>query len=188
MSNAPPVGDVAAVSVFVAVPPSVAFEVFTAETDLWWRHGPKFRVAGRRRGTLAFEPGVGGRLFETFDDERGGSRTVQVGTIIAWEPEAPDGSATLAFEWRGVNFAPDQKTQVTVTFSPSGEGTMVRVCHAGWSTLPADHPVRHGLAPVAFVRSMGLWWADLARSYREHTATTRGQAAVEAAAGDAEPS
>jgi hypothetical protein len=60
-------GDGANVSVFVAVAPAVAFEVFTAEIDLWWRRGPAYRIAGRQRGMLHCEPQVGGRLFESFE-------------------------------------------------------------------------------------------------------------------------
>jgi hypothetical protein len=43
-------GDGATVSVSVAVPQALAFEVFTREVDRWWRQGPRFRIAGRRRG------------------------------------------------------------------------------------------------------------------------------------------
>ena len=50
-------GDRARVTVFVAVSPDRAFSVFTRETDLWWRRGPRFRFGGARRGTLTFEPG-----------------------------------------------------------------------------------------------------------------------------------
>ncbi len=60
-------GDAASVSVFVRTSPHEAFEVFTSEIDLWWRSGPKYRIAGKRRGQLFFEPELGGRLFETFE-------------------------------------------------------------------------------------------------------------------------
>lgn len=66
-----PAGDQATVSISVAVEPAVAFEVFTQETDLWWRRGLRYRLAGRRPGSLCFEPGVGGRLFESFDTSSG---------------------------------------------------------------------------------------------------------------------
>jgi hypothetical protein len=67
---APP-GDQVTVSVVVAVKPAVAFEVFTKATDLWWKRGLRYRVAGKRPGTLQFEEGVGGRLFETFETNSG---------------------------------------------------------------------------------------------------------------------
>jgi uncharacterized protein YndB with AHSA1/START domain len=157
-----PAGDAARVTVYVAVTPPDAFEVFTAEIDAWWRRGPKYRIAGKRRGQLAFEPAVGGRLFETFELPTG-SRTIEVGKVLVWEP--PD---RLEFEWRGVNFRPGQSTRVEVSFQAFGEGTRVTVCHSGWSALPDDHPARHGLTGAAFSRSIGLWWAGLMTALREH--------------------
>jgi uncharacterized protein YndB with AHSA1/START domain len=151
-------GDSATVSVFVRVTPADAFEVFTKEIDLWWRQGPRFRIAGKRRGQIVFEGGPGGRLFETFDE-----RTFEVGKITVWEPPG-----RLQFEWRGVNFKAGEKTTVDVAFQLSGEGTLVTVRHGGWSALPADHPVRHGLTGPAFSRMIGLWWGQLMTSLREH--------------------
>ena len=162
--KATPAGDAASVAVFVAVGQEDAFEVFTREIDQWWRQGPRFRIAGRRRGQLFFEGGPGGRLFETFEQPvAGGSHTVEVGKVTAWEPPG-----RLELEWRGVNFKPGQKTTVEITFQPSRDGTLVTVRHSGWSTLPPDHPARHGLVGPAFSRMIGLWWADLMTSLREH--------------------
>jgi uncharacterized protein YndB with AHSA1/START domain len=157
-------GDGATVTVSVRVSPRDAFEVFTREIDLWWRSGPRFRVAGRRRGQLALEPGVGGRLFETFELE-GGPRTFVVGTIVAWEP--PE---RLAFEWRGVNFAPHESTLVEVSFERAGDATLVRVRHSGFHALRPGHPARHGLEGAAVSRVIGLWWGELLTGLREHVA------------------
>jgi len=157
MTAVPP-GDRATVTVFVAVTPEDAFEVFTKEIDLWWKQGPKFRIAGRNRGQLHFEGGVGGRMFETF-----ASSTIEVGSITAWEPPS-----RLEFEWRGVNFKPTEKTVVEVRFEPIGRGTNVTVQHRGWSSLPDDHPVRHGKVGADFIRTMGMWWGELMTSLREH--------------------
>jgi hypothetical protein len=57
-----------------------------------------------------------------------------------------------------------------VRFEPSRSGTLVTVRHAGWSALPPDHPVRHGLTGAEFSRMIGLWWGDLMASLREHAA------------------
>lgn len=157
-------GDSAAVSVQVAVSPEDAFEVFTREIDLWWRHGRKFRIAGKRPGHLTFECELGGRLFETVDFASG-PKTFVTGTVVAWDPPKH-----LALEWRGVNFKDHEKTLVEVTFTALGAGTMVRVEHSGWNTLPDDHPARHGLTGAEFSRMIGMWWGDLARSLREHVA------------------
>jgi uncharacterized protein YndB with AHSA1/START domain len=157
-------GDAATVTVFVAVTPEDAFEVFTTEIDLWWRQGPKYRIAGKRRGRLFFEPGAGGRLFETFEASTG-SRTFEVGRVLVWDPPA-----RLELEWRGVNFKPGEKTFVEVSFQPSGEGTLVTVRHRGWSALPEGHPARHGLTGAAFSRMIGMWWGELMTALREYAA------------------
>jgi uncharacterized protein YndB with AHSA1/START domain len=167
--SAIPAGDAATVSVFVAVAIEDAFEVFTQEIDLWWRKGPKFRIAGQRRGSLTLEPRLNGRLFETFEHPKG-TQTFTTGTITRWEPPH-----TLAFEWRGVNFKPGEKTLVEVSFAELGEGTMVKLRHSGWSTLPAGHPARHELEGAAFSRMIGLWWGELMTSLREHAATRGGR-------------
>lgn len=160
-------GDSAAASVYVAVSVEDAFEVFTAEIDRWWRRGKKFRIGGARPGRLEFEQHLGGRLFETveFSD---GQRTFVVGSVVAWEPPH-----RLALEWRNVNFKPHEKTLVEVTFSPSGEGTMVRVEHRGWSALPESHPARHGLVGAEFARMIGMWWGDLLTALREHVVASK---------------
>jgi hypothetical protein len=69
-----------------------------------------------------------------------------------------------------VNFKPGESTRVAVRFVPRGDGTLVVVEHAGWSALPADHPVRHGLEGAAFVRMIGLYWGDLLTALREYAA------------------
>ncbi|TAH37219.1 MAG: activator of HSP90 ATPase [Planctomycetota bacterium] len=158
----PPAGDQARVSVLVRVQPHVAFHIFTAEIDLWWRRGLKYRVAGPRRGVIRLEPGIGGRLLESFDTGSG-PRVVTTGRVTAWEPPA-----RLVFEWHAVNFAPGEKTEVEVRFEPSASGTMVTVTHRGWSRIRPDHPARHNLEPAAFLRMLGLWWGDLMSSLREH--------------------
>ncbi len=157
-------GDSARVSVFVAVAPADAFEIFTHEIDLWWRHGKKYRIAGRRRGRLVFEEGPDGRLFETFELPSG-PRTFEVGRVTLWEPPG-----RLELEWRNVTFKPDEKTTVAVSFEPHGDGTLVTVVHSGWSALRPDHPARHGLTGADFSRSTGLWWGGLLTSLREHVA------------------
>jgi uncharacterized protein YndB with AHSA1/START domain len=154
--------------VFVRVAQDDAFDVFTREIDQWWRQGPKYRVAGRRRGRLFFECSLGGRLYETFDADAG-SQTAEVGKVTRWDPPRH-----FALEWRGVNFKPHEKTLVEVTFEPSGEGTLVTVRHSGWSVLPEDHPARHGLVGPAFSRMIGLWWGDLMSALREHVAERSG--------------
>jgi uncharacterized protein YndB with AHSA1/START domain len=149
------------VSTFVAVAPEDAFEIFTQETDLWWRRGRRFRFGGKRRGTLTLEPQLGGRLFEAFAD--GAADVFEVGRVLAWEP-----GVRLVLEWRLPNFGPGERTEVEVVFAPAPGGTNVTLEHRGWSSLPKGHPARHGLEGRAAVDMIGLWWGDLLVAMREH--------------------
>jgi uncharacterized protein YndB with AHSA1/START domain len=69
--------------------------------------------------------------------------------VTAWEPPT-----RLVLDWCAVNSDPTEKTEVEVTFSPSG--TWVSVVHRGWSRFRPDHPARDGLEVPAFVRMIGL--------------------------------
>ena len=150
------------VAIQVAVAPAVAFRVFTAEIETWWRRGLAYRVAPGDRGVLSLEPWVGGRLLESYQSD-GVERVVETGTVTAWQPPA-----RLVFEWRAVTFVPGQRTEVEVTFAPSGRGTLVTVTHRGWDAIPGDHPVRHGRDPAGFLRELGRWWGELARGLAAH--------------------
>jgi hypothetical protein len=165
-----PAGDAARVTVLVEVAPEVAFEVFTRETDLWWRRGPRFRPAGRLPGVLHLEPGVGGRLFET-SSEGPDARIFEVGRVTVWDPPAH-----LVLEWRGSNFAPGEKTEIEVHFAPTASGTLVTLEHRGWAALREGHPARHGLVGSAFTRMIGSWWGELLSSMRERAAEKRDRA------------
>jgi uncharacterized protein YndB with AHSA1/START domain len=157
--------DLARVTTFVAVAPRDAFEVFTQETDRWWRKGPRFRLSAKGNGVLRFEGRAGGRLVETFED---GAELVS-GKVLVWEP-----GRRLVFEWRARDFGPSDRTEVEVLFEAINDGTQVTLEHRGWAALPDDHPVRHGLGSgEAFITMIGLWWGDLATSYRACTSSPR---------------
>ena len=155
-------GDRVSASVFVEAPPDIAFEVFADQIDRWWRHGLKFRAGARGLSVLHLEPRLGGRLFETIAAPGSeASHVVQTGTVTEWNPPH-----ALQIEWRGVNFAPDEKTTVSVAFEPRRDGTQVTLVHAGWGALPPGHPVRHGQPVARFIAGMGLWWSDQMTSLR----------------------
>jgi uncharacterized protein (TIGR02594 family) len=157
-------GDRVGASVFVQAPPDIAFEVFTEQIDAWWRHGMKFRTGARSLSVLHLEPKLGGRLFETIAAPGGDTaHVVQTGTVTAWSPPH-----ALEIEWRGVNFAPHEKTTVSVTFEARRDGTQVTLEHRGWASLPPDHPVRHGQSVQRFVAATALWWSDLLTALRVH--------------------
>ena len=153
--------DVVTVTVTVSTDPATAFAIFTEKTDLWWRKGPKFRIAGQQPGVLRFEPRLGGRLLEEVDSPSG-SRTFTKGRISLWQP--PE---RFEFDWWGVNFVPGESTHVQVVFEAVSSGTRVTLRHSGWASLRPDHPVRHGQQDAAFIRMIGLWWGELMTSLRE---------------------
>jgi uncharacterized protein YndB with AHSA1/START domain len=160
-----PAGDQATVSISVAVEPAVAFEVFTQEIDVWWRRGLRYRIAGRRPGSLSFEPGAGGRLFESFETPSG-TQVYEVGRVTVWQPPS-----RLVFTWRNGNFSAEERTEVEVRFEATHTGTRVTVQHRGWSAIRPDHPARHGLEGAAFSRMIGLWWGELMTALREFIET-----------------
>jgi uncharacterized protein YndB with AHSA1/START domain len=184
-TTVPPGGDQVRVSVAVAVPQDVAFEIFTNEIDRWWKRGPAFRGAGHRGGFIRMEPGVGGRLFESIESDDG-ERVFVVGFVRLWEPPS-----RVLFTWGNSRFQAGQETEVDVSFAPTSSGTMVTVVHRGWTSIPADHPVRHGMPVAAFIRSMGLWWGQLMTSLREacetHSARNPEPALKVRPASDSEP-
>ena len=98
----PPASDLVTVSVTVPADPATAFAIFTKETDLWWRSGPKFRIAGKQPGVVRFEPWLGGRFMEEVESPSG-PQVFTMGRITVWQP--PE---RFQFEWQGVNFAPGE--------------------------------------------------------------------------------
>jgi uncharacterized protein YndB with AHSA1/START domain len=159
------VNDRVKVSLRVAAPQSLAFEVFTSELDAWWRHGKRYRIG--EPSVMRLTPGLGGRLTETLL-RQGKERSFEIGTVTAWEPPR-----RLVIAWRAVNFKPsDPDTEVEVTFERalghSGEGTLVTLEHRGWSKVRDDHPVRHGQAAPSFIRSNASWWGDLGAALQSY--------------------
>ena len=117
---------------------------------------------------LHLEPRLGGRLFETIAaiDGPGEGHVRQTGTVVEWNPPR-----SLRIEWRGVNFAPHEKTTIAVDFAARAAGTLVTLVHSGFASLPPDHPVRHGQAVDRFVVQMAMWWSDQMTSLRGVVAT-----------------
>ena len=152
----------------VRIPPDEAFEVFTTEIDLWWRHGPRFRPAiDGRLGEMRFEPKEGGRLLEVYAD----GESFELGRVRDWEP-----GVRLAFGMGGRDFAPGEFTEVEVRFEEAHEGTRVTIEHWGFEELGPDHGVRHGQGDEALIGSTGLWWGDTLvalRAYAEARAPGR---------------
>jgi uncharacterized protein YndB with AHSA1/START domain len=136
-------------SLRVPADPMRAFEVFTREIGSWWQPSALFKVSASEDGRLAFEPGVGGRLFTTFED----GSTFEIGRISVWEP-----GKRLVFAWRQASFSPEQSTEVEVGFEAVGDETRVSIEHRAWDTIPRQHAARHGFAEEATLRHAANWW------------------------------
>ncbi|MCU1371305.1 MAG: Activator of Hsp90 ATPase 1 family protein [Ilumatobacteraceae bacterium] len=137
------------VALRVPADPERAFTAFTDEIGSWWRPDGLFQFTAGRTGTLAFDPGPGGRLVETYDD----GSTFTVGDVLAWEPPH-----RLVLTWRTASFAPEQATELHVTFTDAGDETRVVVEHYGWDRIPAAHAARHGFPLPVFQQRFAEWW------------------------------
>ena len=144
------------VALRVPADPMRTFEVFTREIASWWRPSGLFEIGYRPDGTghrgdgqLAFEPGVGGRLYTRFED---GSE-FEIGRVSVWEP-----GRRLQFSWREASFAPEQSTEVEVCFEAVGDQTRVSVEHRAWDTIPRRHVSRHGFPEHATLERCSEWW------------------------------
>ena len=114
-------------SVLVRCTPEHAFHVYTERMSDWYPLDGHslFDDPG---GTVMWEGRVGGRVYER---STGGEEGVW-GTIIAWDPPRK-----LAMTWhpgRGDETA----QELSVSFTPDGEGTRVEIVHTGWERLGPD--------------------------------------------------
>lgn len=111
-------------TVTVPARPDRAFAVFVDDIGAWWPLGG-FSVGGES-STVAFardDDGRATRLVETL--AAGG--TTDWGVVTRWEPPH-----VVAFTWHPGEGA-DAATHVEVTFTPDGDGTLVRLVHGGWA-------------------------------------------------------
>ena len=139
------------VALRVPAGPERTFSAFTEEIGAWWRPNGLFQFTDDQTGTLAFDPGPQGRLVETYAD--GSSFTV--GDVVAWEPPH-----RLVMTWRHASFAPDQSTELHVTFTDVGDETRVVVEHYGWDRIPAEHAARHGFPLPVTQKRFAEWWQE----------------------------
>jgi uncharacterized protein YndB with AHSA1/START domain len=113
-------------SVEVAVPVERAFRVFTEQAGSWWPLATH-SVGQEEAVDLAFEPRLGGRVYETL---RSGDEH-EWGEILAWEPPR-----RLVFTWHPGRPA-ETAQELEVRFERSEGGTVLELEHRGWHRLVA---------------------------------------------------
>ena len=106
--------------IVVAARPDLAFEVFVNRIGQWWPLA-EFSVFGAD-ASVSFD---GDDIVEVGSD---GQRSVW-GSVTARRP-----GHELAFSWHPGRDA-ERASQVTVTFEPAGEHTLVRLVHDGWEVF-----------------------------------------------------
>jgi uncharacterized protein YndB with AHSA1/START domain len=149
------------VSIRVPADPMSAFDVFTNEIALWWQPNELFRITSGGDGRLAFEPGVGGRLFTQLAD----GSTFEIGRVSVWEP-----GKRLQFSWRQSSFTEEQSTEVEVLFEAVGRQTRVSIEHRAWDTIPQRHAARHGFPEHATLEHVGKWWRASLGAFKQRMA------------------
>ncbi len=106
--------------IVVAAGSDVAFRVFVERIGAWW---PVAELSVFGTGsTVRFE---GDDIVETGPD----GRRATWGTVTSRRP-----GEEIAFTWHPGR-DPGSASQVTVSFSPQGERTLVRLVHRGWEVF-----------------------------------------------------
>lgn len=124
----------------VAVDPDTAFRAFTEEMNLWWVRGPVNFFDAARAVAVTCEPGVGGRILETYS-----SGALELARITEWQP-----GRRLAWH----SSVDDVRTEVLFEDTPGG--TRVRVI----ATIPAGGADHGGTAWTRVVPPwFGAWCA-----------------------------
>lgn len=106
--------------ILVEASPDRAFDLFTTRIGAWW---PLVRFSVfERDNTVAFE---GGRIIERSTD----GRESVWGDVTEWDPPS-----ALAFTWHP-GYGAEDRTDVRITFSASGDQTLVSLTHTGWERM-----------------------------------------------------
>jgi uncharacterized protein YndB with AHSA1/START domain len=133
-----PVLPAATAEVHVEASPDDAFRIFTEETGLWWRRATRYWNDAERGLSVRIEPGVGGRFVEVYDLDTG--EGFEVGRITAWEP-----GRRFAMTWTQAGWPAQVSTDIEITFTPAGDGTLVRLEQTGFERVgPEGAELRDG--------------------------------------------
>lgn len=138
-------------SIEVPTTPAQAFELWTSGINRWWKRGTRYWNDGKRARGLRFEPRIGGRFIEVYDEATG--EGLEIGRIKVWEP-----GRRVVYSWREAGWKPGEITEVEVRFELAGTGTRVTVTHSGWETVSDGHRLHQGYAYG--VRELLGWYRE----------------------------
>ena len=130
-----------------------AFQLFTDRMGTWWpldqysRAVNEFGAEGVTATELEFQARMGGSILEHLSN----GTVLPWGEVIGWDP--PD---RVVMAWRPHSL-PEAPTELEVTFTARGEGTLVEIEHRGWERLSPEF--RATLYPI-YVRG---WVTTLER-------------------------
>lgn len=113
-------------SIRVGCSPERAFQVFAGEVASWWP-AQTHSIHHDKVKDVVLEPREGGEMYELSET---GERE-HWARVTAWEPPR-----RLVLAWR-VNPETDGPTEIEVTFTPDGDGTLVDLEHRGWEEAGA---------------------------------------------------
>jgi uncharacterized protein YndB with AHSA1/START domain len=113
-------GLVVSKTITVNAPPERAFSMFTERIGDWWPF-QTHSIHGEKVETAVFEARPGGRVYE----RTAGGDEVDWATVLAFDPPS-----RFLLEWK-VNPS-RQATELSVSFTPEGDGTRVELEHGGW--------------------------------------------------------
>jgi uncharacterized protein YndB with AHSA1/START domain len=106
--------------VVVEAAPDRAFELFTGSIGVWWPLA-RFSVFEQDNAVVL----EGGRIVERATD----GRESVWGDVTEWDPPS-----ALAFTWHP-GYDAEHGTDVRVTFTASGDQTLVSLVHTGWERM-----------------------------------------------------
>jgi uncharacterized protein YndB with AHSA1/START domain len=140
--------------VTVNATPERAFEVFTAGFSTWWPL--ESHHIGKTMATEAIiEPHAGGRWFERDAD----GNECNWGFVTEYEPPS-----RILLAWHlspawDYDPDPEKATEVEVTFTPTGDGTLVELEHRGFE--------KHGEAGASMRDAVSApgGWGDLLQTF-----------------------
>jgi uncharacterized protein YndB with AHSA1/START domain len=139
-------------SVSVKAPPDRAFALFTSDIGRWWPRG--MTIGAQPHADVVIEKRPGGRWFERAGD---GTET-RWGKVLAWEPPSRLLLAwQIGADWK---YQANLETEVEVTFTPEGKGTMV--------TLEHRNLERFGDAAQSVVNQLGGGWPKLLQFFADY--------------------